>query len=158
MKDTFVGNERNDEMGSLGNLTNVLAAVLLLAAPAMFISIASSYYEAPHLKPLAPSREAPTTVEEMLDGGGIGRIDVQVGWGVDWDGQMSQAQLSEIINTTLNHQTKLFRLEYDSVPGDLIEVTFVVGKNSYGPFLPSQMAAGIKSALIALRMTNEPVN
>lgn len=124
----------------------------------MSISIASSYYKAPNLKPLAPSREAPITVKEVLGGGGFGRIDVQVVWGNDGIGPMSRAQLSELITKTLSHQTELFHLEYDSVPGELTEVTFVVGRNSYGPFLPSQMAAGIKSALIALRMTNEPVN
>lgn len=123
----------------------------------MFISFASYYYKAPHLKPLAPSKKAPTTVEDVLNGG-FSWIDVQVGWGIDWNGQMSQTQFSEIITKTLSHQTELYHLEYNSVPGDSIEVTFVVGENSYGPFLPSQMVTGIKSALIALRMTNEPLN
>lgn len=142
----------------MGNLARILVAALVLATPAMLISFASYYYKVPHLKPLAPSKEVPTTVEDVLDGHGFSSIDVQIGWGVDWNGPMSQAQFSEIITKTLSHQTELFHLEYNSVPGELIEVTFVVGGNSYGPFLPGQMVAGIKSALMALKITNEPLN
>lgn len=142
----------------MGNLARILAAIVVLATPAMFISFVSYYYKAPHLKPLAPSKEAPATVEGVLDGSGFSRIDVHVGWGINRNGPMSQAQFSEIITKTLSHQTELFHLEYKSVPGELIEVTFVVGENRYGPFLPGQMVTGIKSALMALRMSNEPLN
>ena len=69
---------------------------------------------------------------------------------------MTQASLRDAIAATLKPQTELYHFEFDSQQGEQIGVTFIVGPNRYGPFAPAQMTAGIKSALIALRMTNRP--
>jgi hypothetical protein len=61
-----------------------------------------------------------------------------------------------VIANTLKHQTEFYRFEFHDMPGGRIDVTFVVGPNSYGPFPPSRMVAGVNSALVALRMTNGP--
>ncbi len=143
-------------MDSNRNLIRVIIATLFLSTPAVAIHILSNYYDAPHLQPLALTKESVAAAENGNEGNGFARIDVRVDWGNDWAGMMTQTRLREVIAKTLEPQTEFYHFEFDNLPGEQIDVTFVVGPNSYGPFPPSRMIAGIKSALIALRMTNGP--
>ncbi len=143
-------------MGGKGNLIRVLVAILLLALPAVTLSILSNYYDAPYLQPLDLTAEGLAAAGSGTSGTGLARIDVQVGWGRDWTGSLTQTRLREVITTTLEAQTKLYSFDFEDIPGEQIDVTFVVGRNVYGPFEPGQMVTGINSALIALKMTNGP--
>ena len=140
------------------NLLRVITVVMCLAAPAVTIHIASDIYNAPYLKPLALTEESVAAAGARSEGETHVTIDVLVDWGSDWAGSATQESFREILAKTLEPQTKLYHIEFEEIPGELIYVTFVVGHNSYGPFPPSQMVSGIQSALVALRMTNGPEN
>ena len=143
-------------MSETNNLIRVIAVIFLLAAPALSIRFVSEYFDAPHLQPLDLTRESIAAVDQGPEGLEFARIDVHVGWGREWDGALTPAQLQEAIAKSLEAQTKYYHIKVQEVPGREIGVTFDVGYNSYGPFAPGQIAGGIKSALLALRMTNGP--
>ncbi len=143
-------------MSGKGNLIRVTMAILILALPAVTLSVLSNYYDAPYLQPLDLTEEGFATANAGTAGTGLARIDVQVDWGRDWPGTLTQTQLRDVIATTLQAQTKHYSFDFVDVPGARIEVTFIVGRNIYGPFPPGQMVSGINSALIALKMTNGP--
>jgi hypothetical protein len=143
-------------MNSKGYHVRIIVAILILATPAVGIRIFSNYYDAQYLQPLGLTKENLAAAEEGKNGRGFARIDVHVGWGRDWTGAMTQTRLRQVLATTLEQQTDFYHFEFDDMPGGQIDVTFVVGPNTYGPFAPGRMITGLKSALIALRMTNGP--
>ena len=138
------------------HLFRVLLVIFILASPALAARILSEFFDVQYLQPLAITKESVEAYEEATEGDGFVIVDVSVAWGRDWTGTLTQAQLRETISKTLAHQTELYRFSFEDVEGEDIGVTFTVGPNSYGPFPPGQTARGIKSALLALKMTNEP--
>ena len=141
-------------MDSNRNLIRIILAILFLAAPALTIRFISSYYNAPHLQPLGITKENLAAVEGGKQGDGMASIDVRIGWGRDFKGKLTQEKLRQLIEETLDHQTEYYHFMFDDMPGEEIEVTFVVGGNRYGPYPPSRMIDGMTPALIALRMNN----
>ncbi len=157
MPDRLTGDASDEaKMDKKGGIIRAVLIILVLATPAVSISIFSSYYDVPYLKPLGLTKENLAAAEMGRNGRDFARIDVQVGWGRDWAGTMTQARLRQVLAATLEQQTDFYHFEFEDKPGRQIDVTFIVGPNSYGPFAPGGMVAGIKSALIALRMTNGP--
>lgn len=131
----------------------IVAIILFLAAPAGIIYILSHFYDNPYLQPLDLNwKEVAATGEEL----GFARIDVHINWGQDWSGTTTRAELHDMIAATLEAKTEFYRFEFHDQPGENIDVTFVVGSNSYGPFPPRQMIEGIKPAILALKMVNKP--
>jgi len=141
----------NFEMRSDSFPTRIIAIVLLLAAPAGIIEVLSYFSDDPYLQPLDLKWEGIAASGEQL---GFATIDVRVNWGEDYNGAMTQTELRDMIATTLESQVDYYRFEFHEQPGSQIGITFVVDANSYGPFPPSQMITGIKSAIIAVRMAN----
>ncbi len=139
-----------------GNLIRVILAITIVSAPALAARVLSEYYDVQYMQPLAVTKESVAAFEEATEGDGFTVIDVHVAWGEDRQGSLTKEDLRERISATLIHQTEFFRFDFNDLPGQDIEVTFNVGPNSYGPFPPNQMAQGIKSALVALKMTNGP--
>jgi hypothetical protein len=123
-------------------------AISILAAPAVTIRILSSYNNAPYLLPLSQTQEN-TDLES-----GLARIDVQVDWGQDWPGTMTQVMLRDVIVTSLDAQTDRYNVDFETSPGERVEITFIVGHNKYGPVHPQQLAGAIFSAVSALRLAN----
>lgn len=138
------------------NLMRALVPVLVLAAPALALRAFSDYFDAPHLQPLGLTRESVAAVEGDYDGAGFARVDVSVSWGQNWDGALTPARLRDVLAEALETQTNYYFITVEDVPGRDIGVTFHVGPNSYGPYPPGAMTAGITSALMALNMTNGP--
>lgn len=136
----------------------VIAIVSLLAAPAMTVRFLSSFYDLPHLLPLGLTEQNVAAARRNGYGDTSARINVTVDWGRDWSGAITQERLREVIAQTLSAQTKMYHIQFEDARGDRIDVTFAVGPNKYGPFSLGQMASGVQSALIALRMTNGPEN
>ncbi|QGX97268.1 hypothetical protein EI983_02845 [Roseovarius faecimaris] len=143
-------------MESTRNLMRAITPVLVLAAPALALRLFSDYFDAPHLQPLGLTKENVASVERAHDGTGFATVDVHVDWGRDWDGALTQARLRQRLVATLEAQTSYYHIMFSDVPGRDISVRFEVGPNRYGPFPPSQIPAGITSAIMALRMTNGP--
>ncbi|WP_299852349.1 hypothetical protein [uncultured Roseovarius sp.] len=138
------------------NLIRLLVVALIPALPVAIVSIYSNLYEDPYLLPLEPTKINRAAVREGRVEEDLATIEVNVGWGSDWTGSMTQVRLRELVAAVLEHRTEFYRFKFEDQPGEQVNITFVVGPNSYGPFPPDQMISGIKSALIALRMTNGP--
>ena len=136
----------------------VMLAVALLAAPAVSLHVLTNYYDAPHLQPLALTSETAAVLDEAHGGGPFARIDVNVDWGTEWNETLTPEALRQKLVNTLKHQTNHYQFNFNDIPGDRVDVTFVVGPNSYGPFPPGGMISGITSALVALRTTNRARN
>lgn len=123
--------------------------VFLLAAPAGVIHAVSYFTNIPNLLPFDLKWEDIAINYDEPDYVGI---DVRVDWGREWAGKTTEAEIREMIAGVLAVRTEFYRIEFHDLPGEQVDVTFVVGLNSYGPFPPNQMQAGIKSAVIALKM------
>ena len=135
-------------------LIRVIAVVFCLAAPALSVRVLSELYGLQHLLPLGLIEQNLTAARKNRYGETSARIDVTVGWGRDWTGATTREKLRDVLTRTLNAQTKMYDIAFEDVPGDRIGVSFAVGPNIYGPFPPSQMARGLQTALVALRMSN----
>lgn len=138
------------------NLIRLFVFALIPALPVAIVWTYSGYYQDPYLLPLESTKASSTAVRERKVEENLATIEVNVDWGSDWTGSMTQAKLRELVASALGHQTEFYRFNFEDQPGEQVDITFVVGPNSYGPFPPGQMISGIKSALIALRMTNGP--
>lgn len=126
--------------------------IFLLAAPALSIKLVSLYSDDPYLQPLHITKEGLAAIAERNEQDGLASIRVDVSWGRDFDGPMTQEQLKRRLNATLDAQTDRFFFNFNTVAGDQIGVSFIVGANRYGPYPPNGMVNGIELALIALRM------
>lgn len=134
-------------------LLRAFIVLFLLAAPAVSLRIASHFSDNPYLQPLALTAEGLAAAEGGNYLGEAPRIDVTVDWGERWHGRMSRAELRAAIAAALESQTRYYRIVFRDVPGRGIGIRFDVGGNSYGPYAPGGMVAGIDTALIALRLT-----
>ena len=141
-------------MNSTGNLIRVILIVFFLASPAVGIKILSMYSSDPYLQPLALTKQGVDAAEKDNGAGGHARIAIHVNWGRQVTGSLTREQLQHTLAATLRQQTELLYIEFHEAPGSKVDVTFVVGPNSYGPLPPARMIDGLNSALIALRMTN----
>ena len=144
-------------MENHGNIIKVFAAILILAAPAMTIVVLSSYFDAPYLKPLALTKEDLAEIERGKESELAAIIDVSVEWGREWSGEMTQTELLNLVSNALETHTEYYSFDFNDAPGGSISVSFTVGYNTYGPFPPNRLIPGIKSALIAMKMTNGTV-
>ena len=138
------------------NLIRLSVVALIPALPVATVNIYSNVYEDPYLLPLEPTKVNRTADRKGRMEEGLATIEINVDWGSEWTGSMTQARLRELIASALGHQTEFYHFNFEDQPGEQVDITFVVGPNRYGPFPPGQMISGIKSALIALRMTNGP--
>ncbi|WP_306006774.1 hypothetical protein [Aquicoccus porphyridii] len=128
--------------------------LVLLAAPAIGVHIASHFSDDPHLQPLAISSERGASASGGRVESGLAMVEVDVDWGQDWAGRMSRVELRDAIARSLSSQTDLYRVRFREAPGARIGVSFRVGPNVFGPYPPGGMRDGIHSALVALDTTN----
>lgn len=146
-----IGDKREDpDMENDTGLLRPLMIVFLLAAPAVAQRVLSYFIDDPYLQPLALTVEGLAAAGEEIGDGTW--INVQVGWGRDFEGAMTEDRLRGVIAKALAHRTDRFYFVVRDQPGDAVEVSFFVGANRYGPFPPSAMVGGINSALMALSM------
>lgn len=125
------------------------ALILAVALPA---TSAYTYYRAtrdPTLRPLGVTKEeiaANAGEEHALD------ITVQVDWGRDTEFGVPPDELERALSRSLQAFDADHHFRFKDVPGDDVLVTYIVGYNRFGPYHPTQAAAGIRSALTALQM------
>lgn len=143
-------------MENKGNFFRFILIIFLLAAPAVSIRLYSNYYNASHLQPLALTRESLGVGKRGRQGEGLARIDVQIRWGRDWTGSMTRSRLRDVISASLKHQTEYYYIDFHERSGAQVDITFIVGSNTYGPFPSNRFVSGLKSALVAQKMTNGP--
>ena len=142
-------------MDSVASVIRPLLVILLLAAPALGFRVLSYFSDDPYLQPLDLTVEGLAKVGDGPESRHT-TVEVNVGWGRQYSGAITQDHLKNVIATSLESQTSYYKFRFHDVPGRRINVSFLVGNNRYGPFAPGGMVDGIDAALIALRMTNGP--
>jgi hypothetical protein len=130
----------------------LFAACLVVTLPALGLGVLSYFTNNPYPRPLAITREKLAGIEGQTQ---FISIFVYVDWGRERTGGATKADLSQMISNTLEFRTSDYVLKFKEVPGDGIDVTFVVGPNRYGPYPPGRMIEGIVLALAALDMTKK---
>lgn len=131
-----------------------LLIVALLAAPALGQRALSYFSDDPYLLPLALTEQGLRDAGERVGGGTW--IDVEVRWGREFDGILTQDRLAKSLDALLAYQTEHFFVTFTDTPGREIGVFFTVGANNYGPYPPAMLANGVQTSLIAFRMANDP--
>ena len=126
----------------------LLLVPVALAIPAIGLVVVGKVTDNPYLQPLGLSREKLATSGEIPE---TVAIIVQVDWGEDYPGAVTQYALQETISHNLTFRTDEFVFLFNDVPGDRVGITFKVSHNEYGPFSPNGWLDGMVTALIALQ-------
>lgn len=129
----------------------LFAIIACAALPATSAYVLYEVTDNPTLRPLGITQERLARV----NGGATDGVSivVEVAWGADRTGGISQRELRQTISRTLAPRTDNFVFRFDEVPGSGLGITFRVGVNSYGPFPQERMIDGIVPSLIALDAT-----
>ena len=143
-------------MSTSSNLLRTLLVIFLLAAPATALKIASFFSDNPYLQPLALTREGLAAFGEGGFDGATTHVEIRVNWGRGWPGPLTRAQLRTTLTDAIAPWTDRYRFDFHNGKGTDVTVTFIVGPNRYGPYPPGQLANGLNTALIALRMSPAP--
>ena len=124
----------------------------IIAAVALPGTAAYLYYRAtknPTLRPLGVTKEelAATMGEEhVLD------IVVQINWGRDRASRTPRPDLELAISRTLSAFAVDHRFRHKEVSGDVVQITYVVAHNRFGPYSPARAAEGIRAAVAAIQI------
>jgi len=130
----------------------VLAAGILIGLPS-FATIASTLVaQNPSWRPFAITREllendAEYTPRDM--------IAVQVDWGRDRVTEVTHADLRVLVDGILEKRTTDYFIRIREVEGEEIDISFLVGPSSFGPYTPRTLIYGIAPAIAALRANKD---
>lgn len=138
---------------ALGRRIFALLAIFVVAAlPAALAFLYYHFTQNPLMQPLGITREKLAAVEGQTE---FVSIVVQVDWGQDRDGGVTQAEFRETLTRAFATRTDEVVFRFSDVPGKAIGVTYVVGPNRFGPYPLNRAVDGIVPATVALAMTKE---
>ncbi|MFV2033625.1 MAG: hypothetical protein ACC631_00690 [Halocynthiibacter sp.] len=133
------------------NGTYLMLVILIVAAPAVLANFFYAITKDPTLRPLAITRDA----EAKALGSRTGlEIIAQINWGSNARANFSQIDLSGRITRAFYAHGESVRVEIQEVAGsDTITVTYIMGRNRFGPNPVANAADGIRAAIIAYRIS-----
>ncbi|MDJ0825070.1 MAG: hypothetical protein QNJ16_06150 [Rhodobacter sp.] len=130
----------------------LFALVVVAALPAIGAYLYYHYTKDPLLQPLGITRESLAEIEGPTE---FVSIITHVDWGRDVSDTLSRNKLRELVRSAFATRTDDVVFRFNDVPGDEIEITFVVGPNRFGPYRPSQLIDGVIPSTVALQMTRK---
>ncbi len=125
------------------------AIIFAVALPA---TAAYLYYRAtkdPTLRPLGVTKEelaATLGDEHVLD------IVVEIDWGQNRMLATPKSEVEQAISQTLSAFALDHRFRHRDVPGEAVQITYVVAHNRFGPYTPVRAAEGIRAAVAAMQI------
>ena len=129
---------------------NILLVVLVLATalPASAALMLYKFTGDPTLRPFGLTKNSLAegdSAQAMLE------IFVRLDWGADVPATILRNDVREQISKALDIYDIEFRLNFKTVPGRRINVTYIVEHNEFGPYGFQNASRGIPSALAAFR-------
>lgn len=109
----------------------------------------------PLLRPLGITQEKLSDVDASPENASI---MVEVGWGRDYAGRMTQSDVRRFVVNAFKTNTDDFFFRFRDVEGQAIGISFVVGANRYGPYPPGRIINGMIPSLVALKMVSQTGN
>lgn len=130
-----------------------LILLLVVALPEATALMLYKYTGDPTFRPLGLANK--TTVsgdapQKMLE------ILVRINIGADIPEPVTQDYIQQRLTKALDIYNIDFRLKFQSVAGNKVNVTYIVRHNKFGPYRLANASAGIPAALAALRAMQRP--